>query len=353
MRLPFPRPSTVVGQASRKLKVIPYLLILVFLLASIIINAIIVNGCKLPSPVMRGFYLISITYNPDSQLTKLNESLNSAKSSVKDKAKDISNSITSKVTGKPSGDNTTDDNQDQLLASVRVGYSALCIQTRAIKDKDLTWTCGKSVNPDQKYKGDIMQLSKVGRLIEKMSWSAILWVVLGLLVIGWVMSLLGLVNSIMPLMFKFTEKAMFQNINFYCIAAGTLGWLGAMLLQHAMGSMVQKVIELVGNLGDDAVIVKRGNQMIVFGWIQLGLLCAATALMCWVWFMGFGERKTVDAEQAVMDKAMGARDEMWEKAGRNLPGNLHTVDPAKLKDGKTMVGGLVRAGGAFLSGGRK
>jgi hypothetical protein len=311
-----------------------------------------VNGCKLSSPVMRGFYLISITYNPDSQLAKLGESIASAKSEINGKAKDIGNTITSKVTGQKAEEKVP-ESQDRLLASVRVGYSALCIQSKEPKDKDLSWTCGKQVVADQKFQGDIMQLALVGKLIEKMSWSPILWAVMGSLIVGWIMSLLGLINSVMPLMFKFTEKIWFQNGNFYCIAGGTLGWLGAMLLQHAMGSMVQKVIELVGNIGNGAIVVNRGSQMIVFGWIQLGLLVAATVLMCWVWCMGFSERTTVDAESAMVDRAMSAKDEMMEKAGGSLPGSLRGVDPAKLKDGKSMVNGLVRAGGAFLGRGRK
>ncbi|KAI5783841.1 hypothetical protein FPQ18DRAFT_418999 [Pyronema domesticum] len=54
------------------------------------------------------------------------------------------------------------------------------------------------------------------------------------------------------------------------------------------------------------------------------------------------------AESAMVERAMSAKNEMMEKAWGSLPGSLRGVNPAKSKDGKSMVNGLVRAGGAFL-----
>jgi hypothetical protein len=265
----------------------------------------IATGCSSSSPGVRKFYLISLKYNSSSKSSFI---------------KNISDALSS------------DTGKSGIFTDLRVGYSGICVETKADSKADSEWHCGKKTDdfvPD--LGGDPLSLASVGDMYrEEVAYVLPLWISLGASIIAF---LLLAANNI-PFV---TVPPITRKITASMTVLAMLFLLGSMCLQKVTTEAVQK---LVNSLSAGAVEIHLGRADIVFGWAAFGTsllaaICAGVVTLCEI-LVEKTQRKAQELAANGVDKVSGGRIDLEDaRTGYNA---FVRADPeARKKMGKNGI----------------
>jgi len=219
------------------------------LTVTLIFLALILAGCTTPTPILRNFELITLSYHPSKE------------------PKSIIPSLDSLLKVDKSGTNT--------FSTLRVGYRGVCILSSSKSDSSPSWKCTGTGSSQGNFESDPLDLVAVGDLYkDHISFSTPVWAATILFAIAWIMVSVNNIPFI-PI------PPVTRKIAGVAAVLGSLVLLGAMVLQQVTMSAV---VMLVKGLGLGVVDIEVGKEVTAFGWaaFAVGVLgsvgCAAVAV---------------------------------------------------------------------------